>query len=38
MGTGSLMVLVSMWVDRETVILGTGSRANKEGATQVNMY
>ncbi|MDD4108936.1 MAG: arginine deiminase family protein [Prolixibacteraceae bacterium] len=34
-GDGFFDGACAMWVDRETVILGTGSRANKEGATQV---
>lgn len=34
-GNGWFDGACGMWVDRETVILGTGARANKEGAAQV---
>lgn len=34
-GDGFFDGACAMWVDRETVIIGTGARANKEGAEQV---
>lgn len=34
-GTGVFEGACAMWVDRETVILGTGNRCNAEGARQV---
>lgn len=34
-GNGYFDGACAMWVDRETVIIGTGARANKEGAEQV---
>jgi N-dimethylarginine dimethylaminohydrolase len=34
-GTGVFEGACAMWVDRETVILGTGVRCNREGARQV---
>ncbi|MGB4587914.1 MAG: arginine deiminase family protein [Clostridiaceae bacterium] len=34
-GEGFFDGACAMWVDRQTVIIGTGSRANKEGASQV---
>ncbi len=34
-GTGTFEGACAMWVDRETVILGTGVRCNTEGARQV---
>ena len=34
-GTGVFEGACAMWVDRETVILGTGNRCNTEGARQV---
>ena len=35
-GTGTFEGACAMWVDRETVILGTGVRCNAEGARQVS--
>ncbi|BDH60681.1 nitrate reductase [Lysinibacillus sp. PLM2] len=34
-GNGFFDGACAMWVDRQTVIIGTGARANKEGADQV---